>query len=115
MVSGGQMRNFVFGFQIGSPAYLCPIAPFRPDVSLEFYQLLVEKRFEDAWKFVFRYEDPWLQWAVNQDWLVTMKSCIHLLGLYPNNLLGHPKPLPPPNAVEDTLAKINEIFGGLRP
>ena len=111
VVSGGQMRNFIFGYQVGSPAYLCPIAPFRPRVALQFYQLLVERRYEDAWQFVFRYEEPFLQWAIDLDWLAVMKSAVMLQGLYPNNLPGPPKPPPPPELLEQVRTKLKEIFG----
>ena len=114
VISGGQMRNFVFGYQIGSPAYLCPIAPFRPDIALHFYGLLVEGRLDDAWEMVFRYEDPWLKWAVSQNWLVTMKSAIQLQRLYPNNLLGPAYPHPPAESLDIVRAKLEEIFGASR-
>ena len=83
VISGGQMRNFAFGFQLGSPAYLCPIAPFRPDIALKFYNLLVEGRLEEAWQMVFRYEDPWIQKACELDWLFSIKSALVLHGLFP--------------------------------
>jgi len=92
VISGGQMRNFVLGFQVGSPAYLCTIAPFRPDIALQFYELLVRKRFDDAWAMVFRYEEPWLKLAGEMDWLLSIKTALYLHGLYPNNL---PFPLRP--------------------
>lgn len=84
VISGGQMRNFAFGYQIGSPAYLCPIAPFRPDIALTFYRLLVERRYDDAWQMVFRYEDPWLGKAVELGWLFSVKAALYLYGLYPD-------------------------------
>lgn len=114
VVSGGQMRNFVFGYQIGSPAYLCPIAPFRPDIALDFYRLLVEGRCDEAWQMVFRYEDPWLQWATEEssrNWLAVMKSTIQLQGLYPNNLPAPPNPVPSPGLLDEVRAKLEEIFG----
>ena len=83
VISGGQMRNFVLGFQLGSPAYLCTIAPFRPDIALAFYTLLVERRFDEAWQMVFRYEEPWLKRASKLDWLFSIKSAISLHGLFP--------------------------------
>ena len=86
VISGGQMRNFAFGYQIGSPAYLCPIAPFRPDISPRFYQLLVERRFDDAWAMVFRYEEPWLKMAFQMDYLRSVKTALYLHGLFPNDL-----------------------------
>ena len=48
VVSGGQMRNFMFGYPIGSTAYLCTIAPFRPDIALEFYNALTIGHNNDA-------------------------------------------------------------------
>ena len=114
VISGGQMRNFVFGYQIGSPAYLCPIAPFRPDIALQFYHLLVEERYDQAWQMVFRYEEPWLKWAINHEWLSVMKSTVQLQGLYPNNRTAPPNPAPLPSLLDDVRAKLEEIFGTSR-
>ncbi len=110
VVSGGQMRNFAFGYQIGSPAYLCTIVPFRPDIALRFYHVLVEGRYAQAWEMVFRYEDPWLQWALKRDWHAVMKSTVQLLGLYPNNSPAPPNPAPPPSLLEEVRAKLEEVF-----
>ena len=114
VVSGGQMRNFVFGHQIGSPAYLCPIAPFRPDIALQFYQLLVEGNYAQGWEMVYRYEEPWLQWAIDKNWLGVMKSAVQLQGLYPNNLLGPPHPPPSPSLLTEVREKLEELFGASR-
>ncbi len=111
VLSGGQLRNFVFGHQIGSTGYLCSIAPFRPDLALEFYGLVERRDYDAAWKFVERFEDPWLQWAIEQGWLPAIKTAIHVSGHYPNNLLSPPNPLPPPDLVGRTRKKIEEIFG----
>ncbi|MCZ6680613.1 MAG: dihydrodipicolinate synthase family protein [Candidatus Poribacteria bacterium] len=115
VVSGGQMRNFVFGYQIGSPAYLCPIAPFRPDIALQFYNLLVEGRIDQAWQMVFRYEEPWLKWATDHNWLAVMKSTVQLQGLYPNNLPAPPNPAPPSSLLDDVRKKLEEVFGVSQP
>lgn len=114
VISGGQMRNFVFGYQIGSPAYLCPIAPFRPDIALAFYHLLVEGRYDEAWQMVFRYEEPWLQWATEErsrSWLAVMKSAIQLQGLYPNHSVAPPHPVPSPGLLDEVRMKLEEVFG----
>ena len=114
VVSGGQMRNFVFGYQLGSPAYLCTIAPFRPDIALTFYHLLVEGEPDAAWRMVFRYEEPWLQWATEEGartWITAMKSAVQLQGLYPNNLPAPPNPAPDPGLLDEVRAKLEEIFG----
>ena len=111
VVSGGQMRNFAFGYPLGSAAYLCPIAPFRPDIAFEFYNHLVAGDSDGAWQAVFRYEEPFLKWAVSQNWLGVMKSAIQLLGLYPNNLLGPPNPAPDLALPEIVRVKLEELFG----
>ena len=111
VISGGQMRNFMFGHPLGSPAYLCPIAPIRPGLANEFYAHVAAGRTGDAWDFVFKYEDPWLLWAASQDWLASIKAAIHLQGLYPNNLLGHAYPAPAPEVVDNVRAKLTEVFG----
>jgi 4-hydroxy-tetrahydrodipicolinate synthase len=88
VISGGQMRNFVFGYQIGSPAYLCTIAPFRPDIALEFHDLLEKGDIDGAWQMVFRYEDTWLSGAGEIGWLRAIKTAIHLHGLLPGDRVG---------------------------
>ncbi len=110
VVSGGQMRNFMFGYPLGSPAYLCPIAPFRPDVALEFGAVLAAGQTERAWEMVLRYEEPFLQWAIERDWLSVMKSTIQLLGLYPNNRPAPPQPAPPPELLDEVRGKLQELF-----
>ncbi len=114
VISGGQMRNFVFGYQIGSPAYLCTVAPFRPDVANEFYQILVQRRFDDAWAMVFRYEEPWLKLASEMGWLRSIKSAIHLHGLFPNNSV-FPVRQPHTHAELEKIRQCLETaFGGIR-
>ena len=88
VIGGGTMRNFVYGYQVGSAAYLCTAAPFRPDIALKFYNLLVASRFDEAWQMVFRYEDLWLKLAGDMDWLRSIKSALNLYGLFPNNRPG---------------------------
>ena len=110
VISGGQMRNFAFGYKFGSPAYLCPIAPFRPAIANEFYQLLVDGDDDGAWELVFKYEEPFLNWAVDKNWVGVMKSTIQLLGFYPNNILGPPQPPPDPGLLEEVRQKIEGLF-----
>jgi dihydrodipicolinate synthase/N-acetylneuraminate lyase len=88
VLSGGQMRNFAFGHQIGSAGYLCPIAPFRPDIALRFYRTLLDGRTDDAWGLVSRYEDRWLAGAVEIGWLRAIKTAVHLHGLLPDDRAG---------------------------
>ena len=81
------MRNFAFGYPLGSPAYLCTVAPFRPDIANAFYNALVNGDAAGAWDLVYRYEEPWLQWA-------------HQTQLAGFHKSGHPieGPLPPTTA-----------------
>ena len=109
------MRNFAFGHAHGSAGYLCPIAPFRPDIARAFYELLEAGETGGAWEMVYKYEEPFLNWASEIDWLGVMKSTImyahpptlkllcvieksqlavvlrRLLGLYSSNRPGPPK------------------------
>lgn len=88
VLSGGQMRNFAFGHQLGSSGYLCTIAPFRPDIALQFYGELTAGRTDDAWQMVSRFEDEWLAGAVKIGWLRAIKTAIHLHGLLPSDRVG---------------------------
>ncbi|MEE2710091.1 MAG: dihydrodipicolinate synthase family protein [Gemmatimonadota bacterium] len=112
VVSGGQMRNFVFGYQVGSPAYLCTVAPFRPDIALQFYKLLTEKRYDEAWQIVYRYEDPWLKQAVSLDWLSCIKAAIFLHGLFPKTY--DPCQIRDDKLIEKVRKGLIEVFGEIR-
>lgn len=48
-ICAGRMRYMIYAHQAGSPAYQCGIAPFRPDIALEFYKLVEARRYDDAW------------------------------------------------------------------
>jgi 4-hydroxy-tetrahydrodipicolinate synthase len=86
--SGGQMRNFVLGHQLGSAGYLCTTAPFRPDVALQFYNTLTSGDTAGAWETVARYEDPWLSAASEIGWLRAIKTALFLHGLVPSDRVG---------------------------
>ena len=113
LISGGQMRNFVYGYQLGAAAYLCTIAPFRPDIANQFYSLLVQKRYDDAWQMVFKYEERWLQVALEVDWLAAIKSALLLHGLYPNNRPSPPVPEVAPESVEKVRTILERTFGAI--
>lgn len=115
VISGGQMRNFMFGYPIGSPAYLCPVAPFRPDIALGFYDLLTAGRSADAWDIVFRYEEPWLALAEKLEWLPSIKSALHVYGLYPNHRLRPPALSHTDDQHRQVRDELERIFGPIEP
>ena len=90
VVSGGLMQNMLYGYPLGSPAYLCPIAPFRPDIANQFYQHLVQGELTAAQRVIDDYEEPLMTLAADVEWLSLMKTAIMMRGLYPNNRVGNP-------------------------
>ncbi len=115
VISGGQMRNFFFGYQVGSPAYLCPIAPFRPDIALRFYRFLIEGKINKARDIVFQYEEPWLTTASEMGWLSSIKSALYIYGLYPNNRVRAPMHSHTQEELDKMRAKLEEGFGTIEP
>ena len=111
VISAGQMKNMVQVHQVGSPAYLCPIAPFLPSVAFEFYDLVDARRYDDAWQMVFKYEEPWLSGAKEIGWMASIKTAIYLRGLYPNNRPCPPMPAPTDETVVKVRDILEEVFG----
>ena len=110
VVSGGLMRNFLTGYPHGSPAYLCPIAPFCPQIANQFYNHVRNGRTDEAWDIVYNYEDPLMHAAQNVNWLVLMKSAVMMLGFYPNNRVGNPTQM---CATGEELEKIQSVYSDL--
>ena len=85
------MKHFLFGYLIGSPTYLCPLAPFAPEVSLRFYQSLTKGDFEFARQVVFDYEEPLLERTIPLGYPHAYKSALYLTGRFKTNLMRPPK------------------------
>lgn len=115
VVSGGQMRNYMFGYPLGSPAYLCTVAPFRPDLSLHFCRILAEGRTREAWEMVFRYEEPWLGLAEQLSWLPSIKSALQVFGLYPNRRLRSPAISHTDEQFQQIRQTLEHTFGPIAP
>lgn len=115
VVSGGQMRNFMFGYPLGSPAYLCTVAPFRPDLSLRFCRALAEGRTPEAWEMVFQYEEPWLALAERLSWLPSIKSALEVFGLYPNRRLRSPAVSHTDEQFQQIRQTLERTFGPIAP
>jgi len=90
VISGGQMRNFFFGYQMGSPAYLCPVVTIAPRVSLAFYEHLVEGRLNEARRLIFDFEEPMLCASEELSWHPLIKSALCLAGHFPTGLRRPP-------------------------
>ena len=112
-ICAGQMRYMIYAHQAGSPAYQCGVAPFRPDIALEFYEHVDARRYDEAWQMVFRYEDPWFDAALRLEWSDAIKTAIHLRGLYPNNRRCPPWPEVPPETFAAVRQTVEEVFGPL--
>lgn len=111
VISGGQMRNFMFGHPLGGAAWLCTVAPFRPDLALRFYGHLQAGEVEAAWGMVERYEDRWLPVAVEHGWLESVKTAMELHGLVPNARLRRPRRSLEGAAREAVRATVRQVFG----
>lgn len=111
VISGGQMRNFMFGHPLGGAAWLCTVAPFRPDLALRFYGHLQAGEVEAAWGMVERYEDRWLPVAVEHGWLESVKTAMELHGLVPNARLRRPRRSLEGAAREAVRATVRRVFG----
>lgn len=111
VISGGQMRNFMFGHPLGGAAWLCTVAPFRPDLALRFYGHLQAGEVEAAWAMVERYEDRWLPVAVEHGWLESVKAAMELHGLVPNARLRRPRRSLEGAAREAVRATVRQVFG----
>lgn len=111
VISGGQMRNFMFGHPLGGAAWLCTVAPFRPDLALRFYGHLQAGEVEAAWGMVERYEDRWLPVAVEHGWLESVKAAMELHGLVPNARLRRPRRSLEGAAREAVRATVRQVFG----
>jgi dihydrodipicolinate synthase/N-acetylneuraminate lyase len=91
ILSAGQMKHFLFGYLIGSPAYLCPLTPFAPQIGLEFYSALEKNDFVRARQMTFQYEDGLLAITGPLGYPQCYKSLLYLKGIYKTTLVRPPR------------------------
>ena len=91
VVGAGQMKHFLFGYLIGSPAYLCPITPFAPKIGVDFFNALERGDFVTAKEMTFKYEDALLKVTGKLGYPHCYKSLIHLSGQYKTTLMRSPR------------------------
>ena len=106
VVSAGQMKHFFFGYPMGSPAYLCALTPFAPEVGVRFYDTMLKGSMEEARQMVFDYEEPLLKVTLALGYPQCYKSALYLQGLYKTQLVRPPKTS---NTPED-LAPLREFL-----
>ena len=91
VLSAGQMKHFLFGYLVGSPAYLCPLVPFAPQVSLRFYRALQQGNTDAARQIIFDYEEPLLKVTLKLGYPQAYKSALYLTDHYKTNAVRPPK------------------------
>jgi len=84
VVSGGQMKTMLYGYRMGSKAYLCTIAPFIPEAANKFYSLIEQNEHDSAYAMVKKWEMPMLDLCSKFSWLSIIKAAIHIVGYFPS-------------------------------
>jgi len=91
VLSAGQMKHFLFGYLIGSPAYLCPLTPFAPQIGAKFYHALQQGDTSAARQMIFDYEEPLLKVTLKLGYPHAYKSALYITGHYKTNAVRPPK------------------------
>lgn len=90
VVTGGQMKTMLYGWQLGGRAYLCPISPFYPKAGLQFIDCLKQGDYEGAQTIVKFWEDPVIGLAAKYDWFSLIKAILQAQGLFPDRKVRLP-------------------------
>jgi len=91
ILSGGQMKHFLFGYLVGSAAYLCPITPIAPQIGIGFYDALKRGDMDQSREIVYKYEDGLLQITIKLGYPHCYKSLLYLARLYKTTLVRPPR------------------------
>ena len=91
VLSAGQMKHFLFGNLIGSPAYLCPLTPFAPQVGARFYAAMQRGDMSAARQVIYDFEEPLLKVTIPLGYPHAYKSALYLTGHYKTNAVRPPK------------------------
>ena len=100
VLGAGQMKQYLYGAQVGSPGYLCPIAPVAPAISQRFYSAVQSGELEKARQIIFEYEEPLIRETIPLGYPQAYKAMLHLAGFYPTNLVRPPRLSPPGSKLE---------------
>jgi len=104
----GQMKQFLYGAQVGSPAYLCPIAPVAPRVSLAFYEAVMAQRWDEAQRIVAEDEVELLKLTIPLGYPQAYKALAHLAGFYATPNVRPPRLSPTVEAMAPLKAFLTE-------
>jgi len=83
VLSGGTMRSMLYTRPYGGArAYLCPLAPFRPDIALAFYREIDSGKWEAAAEYVTRHEEPLMDLVApcGCHWQVFLRQVLAITG-----------------------------------
>jgi dihydrodipicolinate synthase/N-acetylneuraminate lyase len=101
VLGAGQMKQFLYGAQVGSPGYLCPIAPVAPGVSQRFYRAIRAGEWNEAGEIVFEYEEPLMKATIPLGYPQAYKAMLYLAGLYPTPYVRPPRISPSRESLAD--------------
>lgn len=108
VLGAGQMKQFIYGAQIGSPGYLCPLAPVAPQVSRKFYNAVKTGEWEKAHQIVIDYEEPLLDATIPLGYPQAYKALLYLAGLYSTHKVRLPRITPPVEDLNDLKSFLEE-------
>ena len=91
VLGAGRMNQFLFGHQCGSPAWLCLLAAFAPEISLRFHQAVMKDDLKTAREIMFQYEEPLMASVRGLGFPHVYKSILYLAGHYRTNLMRSPR------------------------
>lgn len=110
IVSGGQMKTILFGWQLGSKSYLCPVAPVFPKEALLFTEYMNKGMNDEAIHIVHQYEDPMIDICEDIDWLAMIKGMLYCAGHFPTSFLR----CPALSASEEQIVKIRKLYNDIQ-
>ena len=90
IVSGGQMKTMIFGWSLGSKAFLCPVAPIFPKVSIKFTEYMEKGMVDAAIEIIHIFEDKIIGMCNILDWLALIKAMLYCAGFFPTPFVRCP-------------------------
>lgn len=111
LLGPGQMRQHLFGHQVGSPAWLCLVSSLAPEIGLRFHDAIGRDDIKAARQLVFDYEEPLLELTRGYGWPHAYKSIQYIAGHYRTNAMRPPRRANTATQVELLRELLRERFG----